>query len=76
MEKKTKAENYRPISLTSVPGKLLERLIRDEIVKHIEVNNLFSAAQHGFVTGKSCSIQLLELVNGRTNRSPRFKRGC
>ena len=31
-----KAENYRPISLTSVPGKLLERLIRDEIVKHME----------------------------------------
>ena len=26
---KTKPENYRPISLTSVPGKLLERLIRD-----------------------------------------------
>ena len=60
--KKTKAENYRPISLTSVPGKLLERLIRDEIVKQMEVNNLFSAAQHGFVTGKSCSTQLLELM--------------
>ena len=30
---KTKAKNHRPISLTSVPGKLLEGLIRDEIVK-------------------------------------------
>ena len=28
----------------------------------MEVNNLFSAAQHGFVTGKSCSTQLLELM--------------
>ena len=61
-----KAENYRPISLTSVPGKLLERLIRDEIVKHMKVNNLFSAAQHGFVTGKSCSTQLLELMEELT----------
>ena len=65
--KKTKAENYRPISLTSVPGKLLERLIRDEIVKQMEVNNLFSAAQHGFVTGKSCSTQfILELMEELT----------
>ena len=62
----TKAENYRPISLTSVPGKLLERLSRDEIVKHMKVNNLFSAAQHGFVTGKSCSTQLLELMEELT----------
>ena len=30
---KPKPENYRPISLTSVPGKLLERLIRDILRK-------------------------------------------
>ena len=66
MKKKKKAENYRPISLTSVPGKVLERLIRDEIVKHMEVNNLFSAAQLGFVSGKSCSAQLLELMEELT----------
>ena len=51
---KTKAENYRPISLTSVPGNLFERLIRDEIVSHVERNNLFTQAQHGFVKGRSC----------------------
>ena len=39
---KSKPENYRSISLTSVPGKLLERLIRDEIVEHMTVNNLFA----------------------------------
>ena len=32
----------------------------------MEVNNLFSAAQHGFVTGKSCSTQLLELMEELT----------
>ena len=31
---KTKPEVYRPISLTSVPEKWLERLIRDILVKH------------------------------------------
>ena len=28
-------ENYRPISLTSVPGKILERIIRNELVNHM-----------------------------------------
>ena len=53
---------YRPISLTLVPGKLLERLIRDILLKQMEENNLFSKAQHGFVNGRSCSSQLLELM--------------
>ena len=58
--------NYRRISLTLVPGKLLKRLIRDILVKHMEENNLFSNAQYGFVTGRSCSTQLLELIKELT----------
>lgn len=41
--------NYRPISLTSVPGKLMERIIRDAVIQHMTTNNLFSLAQHGFI---------------------------
>ena len=63
---KTKAENYRPISLMSVPGKLLEKLVRDEIVSPMETNNLFSTPQHGFIKGRSCSTQLLELMEELT----------
>ena len=44
-----RAENYRPISLTSIPGKLLERMIGGAIVDHMNSNNLFSPAQHGLV---------------------------
>ena len=53
--------NYRPISLTSVPCKLMERIIRDAIVKHMTDNNLFSKAQHGFIKGKSC-VTFLENI--------------
>ena len=50
---KSRSENYRPISLTSVPGKIMERLIRDEIVNHMKQNQLFSKSQHGFLAGRS-----------------------
>ena len=58
--------NYRPISLTSVPCKLMERIICDAIVKHMTDNNLFSKAQHGFIKGKSCVTQLLEFLEDIT----------
>ena len=59
---KKKPSNYRPISLTSVPCKLMEKLVRDAIVNHMTENNLFSNAQHGFIKGKSCVTQLLEFM--------------
>ena len=50
----------KTISLTSVPGKILERIIRNEIVNHMTENNLFTTCQHGFIAGKSCTTQPLE----------------
>ena len=63
---KSKPENYRPISLTSVPGKLLERFIRNEIVVHMAANNRFAKSQLGFRAGKSCITQLLEFLEDDT----------
>ena len=57
---KGKSSNYRPISMTSVPCKILESLIKNEIIKHIQQNNLLNKSQHGFTNGKSCSTNLLE----------------
>ena len=51
---KAKPCNYRPISLTSFICKLFEAIIRDAIVTHMSVNNLFCDQQHGFVPGRSC----------------------
>ena len=63
---RTKPENYRPISLNSVPFKLMERIIRDQIVKHMSRNDFFSPFQYGFVSGKSCVTQLLEFLDDIT----------
>ena len=62
----SKAENNRPISLTSVPGKITERLISDQIVDHITKKQLFSPEQHSFTNGKSCNTQLLEFLEDLT----------
>ena len=63
---KTHAENYRPISLTSVPCKVMERLARDEFLDYLCLKNLISPSQHGFVYSKSCATNLLEAFDAIT----------
>ena len=58
--------NYRPISLTSVVCKVLERLIRDHLMNHLKMNNLLSNKQYGFIPGRSLSLQLLTVMNDWT----------
>ena len=55
--------NYRPISLTSVPGKMLESIIVDNMVDHLETNNLILESQHGFRSGRSCLTNLLDFFH-------------
>ena len=45
----------------------MERLIRDKIVDHMTQNDLFSPYQHGFIPGKSCITQLLEILEEITD---------
>ena len=56
---RAKAGNYRPISLTSVIGKVLERIIKEQITEHLERHNLIYDTQHGFRKGRSCTTNLL-----------------
>ena len=55
--------NFRPISLTSVPGKLLESLVKDKIVEHLDRHNLLGGSQHGFRSGRSTVTNLLEFYH-------------
>jgi len=57
---KNKSENYRPVSLTSIVSKLLESIVKDSLVKHLDENALIRNSQHGFTRGKSCLSNLLE----------------
>ncbi|KAK7103646.1 hypothetical protein V1264_018511 [Littorina saxatilis] len=53
------AENYRPVSLTSVPCKLLEHIICKHLLKHLEKNKILTNLNHGFRSGYSCETQLV-----------------
>ena len=52
--------NYRPISLTSVPGKVLESIIMDRMANFLETNNLINTSHNGFRQGRSFVTNLLD----------------
>ena len=59
-------ENYRPISLTCVACKVMESLIRDQLMNYFLENNLISDFQYGFVKGRSTMLQLLKILDELT----------
>ena len=63
---KNMVDNYRPISLTSVFSKIFESIVRDAIVKHMNINTLFADEQHGFVPMRNCATQLLVCLEARS----------
>jgi hypothetical protein len=58
--------NYRPVSLTSVVCKVLERIIKDRLVIHFEQHQLMHSSQHGFTKGRSCLTNLLTYLEDVT----------
>ena len=63
---KSDPNNYRPISLTSQVVKVLESLIRDDILKFLFYHRALSEHQHGFLFGRSCLTNLLESLDDWT----------
>nr|VZI50499.1 unnamed protein product [Spirometra erinaceieuropaei] len=53
------ANNYRPVSLTSICCKVMKRIIKRELMRFLEQNHLLCDAQHGFRRGRSCLTNLL-----------------
>ena len=58
--------NYRPVSLTSVPCKLLEKLLVNHISEYLEDNHLLSDHQYGFRSKYSTVDQLISTYNDIT----------
>ena len=61
-DKKT-LENYRPVSLLPICGKILERLLFNEMFNFFIENKLISSNQSGFKPDDSCINQLLSITH-------------
>ena len=59
--------NYRPIALTSVFCKVMERVISAEILQYCKRHGLISDQQHGFLSKRSTVTNLLSGHNDWTN---------
>ncbi|GAB0206850.1 mitochondrial enolase superfamily member 1 [Grus japonensis] len=57
--KKEDPGNYRPVSLTLVPGKVMEQIILSVIMWHVQDNQVTIPSQHGFMKGRSCLTNLI-----------------
>lgn len=61
INKTNKCEEYRPINVVLIYEKLLEMVLKDQVLEYCNRNGLISASQSGFRSGHSCESVLLSI---------------
>jgi len=59
--------NYRPVSLTSVLGKIMEQFILSVLIGRVKDNQEIRPSQHGFMKGRSCLTNLISFYDQVTH---------
>jgi hypothetical protein len=69
--------NYRPVSLFSTVGKIMERIVSKRLQLHLRMHDLVAESQHGLCPGRSFATQIVTMYhdwssNLDKNPSPRI----
>ena len=65
-DSKNDPNNYRPISLTAICCKIMERIIKRHIINFLVQNHIIFDLQFGFVPGRSTTLQKLRALEDWT----------
>ena len=59
----TKVQNYRPISLLPLPGKIMEKLLHSQLSTHLDNGSFLADEQYGFRKARSTVQAIAQLTN-------------
>ena len=59
---KRNPSNWRPITQTCIPGKILEKLVQKRLMSYLNDKNILSKDQYGFRSGYSTQKAIFELL--------------
>ena len=65
--------NWRPISIVPLIGKLMEKLCTNLLNKHLEINNILCDEQYGFRPKRSTSLAIFNYIKSITEEINRKK---
>ena len=49
--------------LTSIPCRMMESIIKDNLMPYLTENKLLRESQHSFLTGRSCTTNLIKFTD-------------